>query len=44
MLDTERMAYFRENINMLNKVKDTLNVFGKFLSKSEYQPVIDEQQ
>lgn len=43
MMDMERMKYFRENIKLLDRVKGTLNVFGKFLSKSEYQPVSDEQ-
>ncbi|MFD0765811.1 hypothetical protein ACFQZI_13190 [Mucilaginibacter lutimaris] len=42
MMDMGRMGYFRENIKLLDRVKSTLNVFGKFLSKSDYQPVTNE--
>lgn len=44
MMDMERIKYFRENIKLLDRVKDSLSVFSKFLFKSEYQPVTDEQQ
>ena len=44
MMDMGRMGYFRENIKILDRVKGTLNVFSKFISKSDYQPIANEQQ
>lgn len=43
MLNTGRMAYFRKNIELLERVKGKFTFFEKFLSKSDYQPVINEQ-